>query len=297
MRLSTFNTNRALPLVALGACAAIAASYNLWLATTKSCGAPFNSARLNAIRFQQYAIQRKKPEMVALGSSLLERVMGAVNDPKVENLCILAYSALDGANFIKYTGRYPKVALIELSIRLAYTERIDCEKELPRYRIWMARQTKLARTEFQPSCQLYRGLARQDEVYHFKDAIKLTVPPQFVHTFKRPAIQQAIMPNSTSDMMGNIKKLKKAVRNLERHGTKVCYVIVPKTPYLEELARQEWEMEIFSREFPKSSNRWIEWSGDPRIWDSPDGWHLTAAETKLFAADMLEQLRKMNFES
>jgi hypothetical protein len=272
--------------------------------------------KLNLLVVEDYEFKEEPIERIALGSSVLNRVVTQSVDTGCQNLCIKAFSALDGAAIIQHTGKYPRVAVIELSFMLSKQERYDFLSEVPEYKRWFSRYSPIVRTAYQPSSILLTVLkqGKGDSTTGMPEPKESSANGSI--TTNATTITTAKLPTNTSDktnksdrseqkrparmaentkraFVSNLTKLQADVLDLEKHGTKVCFVRVPLSSTLFDSERELEQMELCENFFPRALYPWIEWSGPQRDWQTFDGIHLKDDDAAIFAADMKKQLERV----
>ncbi len=260
--------------------------------------------KLNLLAVEDYEFKEEPIERIALGSSVLNRIVTQSVDTGCQNLCIKAFSALDGAAIIQHTGKYPRVAVIELSFMLSKQERYDFLSEVPEYKRWFSRYSPIVRTAYQPSSILLavlkqgkgdstagpKGRSANQRVTAIAKLPANTTDMTSKSEQKRPA---RMVEKTKRAFVSNLIKLQADVLDLEKHGTKVCFVRVPLSSTLFDSERELEQMELCENFFPRALYPWIEWSGPQRDWQTSDGVHLKDADAAIFAEEMKKQLERV----
>ncbi|MBX9669326.1 MAG: hypothetical protein K2X93_17000 [Candidatus Obscuribacterales bacterium] len=286
MSLSTFNFKTLqIPILQITILVALTVAYHCTIVGTKAFpGNIHGPFKFNIKKIEKYERSHKPAEAVALGSSILNRPMEQLGPEyrNFESLCLVGSSALHGAAVIKHSKRYPKVAVIELSMMMSKAERLDIEAEVPRFKAMMWPLTPIVRCEYQPSALLLRYIQENVPQKHEKRSLSVRESREFA--FRR-------IPGTGTSFRDNLARLRKKVRQLQRHGTRVCFIFVPQSPTREMESLFQKRMKVLNETFPPQMYQRITWSGPHRKWSTPDGWHLSPADARLFADDMLKQLK------
>lgn len=271
----------------------------------------------NLLVVERYEFSEEPVECIALGSSILNRIVTqkCIEDTGCLNLCIKAFSALDGAAIIQHKGKYPRVAVIELSFMLPKKERYDFLAEVPAYKCWLSRYTPIVRTAYQPSSIMLRLLKQRKSGTTSSSTIALPKPIVSAvnnndETTKVTTVANEKLPVTSTDnkaksdpqrpgkmnertkraFLANLKRMQSDVLDLENHGVKVCFVRVPLSSTLFDSEREVEQTKFYESNFPQARYPWIEWSGPQREWQTFDGIHLKDDDAKIFAEDMRSQL-------
>jgi hypothetical protein len=325
---STFNFRSiAVPVMAIGFALMMTIAYHLLIVSLNVApGVIDTTFKSNILAVENYEFNTAPVEKIALGSSILNTVVTNCKSLDCENLCIRGYSSIDGIEIIRHTQKYPRLAVVELSFALTSRKPYDYCAEVPDYKRFFVQYTPIVRTSYQPSSILLRKLQSifnhstkssintAGNTKYATSATKLNTASSIdtnkahVNTVTTSSAigsaedgLQPIPPTKmnkakTNNFLLSLQILRVGIKDLEKHGTFVCFVRVPLSEEFESSQREVEQRKLCEDVFPQSKYPWIEWHYPPRKWQTWDGIHLKTEEAELFGEEMQRQLQLISEE-